>query len=69
RFGVGSEIKLNFLVNRVDEEVKNLVLVDRTVCLRGIEHTIGKRASFLVAYYLAEGLTTKSASSSCFVKY
>lgn len=61
RLDVGSEIELDFLVNRVDEEVKSLVLVDRTVCLRGIEHTIGKQTSFLVTYYLPEDLTNNSA--------
>lgn len=32
-FSVGSEIKINFLGNRVGEEVKELVLVDLTVRL------------------------------------
>ena len=69
RFGVGSEIKLNFFVNRVDDEVKELVLMDRIVCLDGIRHTFRKQTSFLVTYYLAERFTNNSASSSCFVKY
>ncbi|SIS04911.1 hypothetical protein SAMN05421809_3530 [Natronorubrum daqingense] len=45
----------------IDEEVKNLVFVDRTVCLQGIRHTFCKQTPFLVTYYLTEGLTNNSA--------
>jgi hypothetical protein len=40
----------NFLVNRLDEEVKKLVLVDFTVCLLGIGHTFSKQTSQLTGF-------------------
>lgn len=40
---VGGKIESNFLVKRVDEEVEELVLVDFSVCLLGLEHTFSKQ--------------------------
>ncbi|WP_440992362.1 hypothetical protein [Haloarchaeobius baliensis] len=42
-FSVVAKVQRNFLVKTVDEEVKELVLVDFTVCLLGFEHTFSKQ--------------------------
>jgi hypothetical protein len=42
-FGVFSEGEGNFLVKGVDEEIKQLVLVNFIVRLRGIRHTLRKQ--------------------------
>jgi hypothetical protein len=44
-FSVVAEVQRNFLVKPVDEETKQLVLVDFTVCLLGLEHTFSKQTS------------------------
>jgi len=51
-FGVFSECESNFLVNGVDEEVKELVLVDFIVCLLGIRHTFSKQTSQLTGFVM-----------------
>jgi hypothetical protein len=52
QFGVFSEGESNFLVKGVDEEVKELVLVDFIVCLRGIRHTFRKQTSQLTGFVM-----------------
>lgn len=52
-FSIRSEVEINFLVGRVDEEVIEPVLVDRTVCLDDIGHAFRKQTSLLVTYNLA----------------
>ncbi len=42
-FSISAKTEVNFLVKRVDEEVKELVFVDFTVCLRGFGHTSASR--------------------------
>lgn len=42
-FSVVGEVERNFLVKAVDEEVKELVLVNLTVCLLGRRHTFSKQ--------------------------
>jgi hypothetical protein len=49
KFGVFSESESNFLVKGVDEEVKDLVLVDFIVCLLGRRHTFSKQMSQLTS--------------------
>ncbi|ELY31213.1 hypothetical protein C498_10371 [Haloferax volcanii DS2] len=51
-FSVVGEIQRNFLVKSVDEEVKELVLVDFTVCLLGIRHTFCKQTSQLTGFVM-----------------
>ncbi|ELZ48307.1 hypothetical protein C465_09420, partial [Halorubrum distributum JCM 9100] len=43
-FSVVGEVQSNFLVKLVDEEVKELVFVEFTVCLLGRRHTFSKQA-------------------------
>lgn len=42
-FSVVAKIQTNFLVKPVDVEGKELILVDFTVCLVGLEHTYSKQ--------------------------
>ncbi|EMA23230.1 hypothetical protein C442_05916 [Haloarcula amylolytica JCM 13557] len=49
-FSIVAETEISFLVKRVDEEVKKLVLVDFTVCLLGIGHTFSKQTSQLTGF-------------------
>jgi len=52
-FGVFSECEGNFLVKRVDEEVKELVLVDFIVCLLWLlEHIFSKQTSQLAGFVM-----------------
>ena len=47
---ISAEIECNFLVKRVDEEVKKLVFVYFTVCLLGLGHTFSKQTSQLTGF-------------------
>jgi len=49
-FSIIPETEINFLVESVDEEIKNLVLMDFTVCLRGLGHTFSKQTSQLTGF-------------------
>jgi len=52
-FGVFSECESNFLVNSLDEEVKQLVLVNFTVCLLLLfGHIFGKQTFQLTSFVM-----------------
>jgi hypothetical protein len=49
-FSISAELECNFLVKRVDEEVKKLVFVYFIVCSLGLRHTFSKQTSRLTGF-------------------